>query len=317
MNLVKDFKNYPKILITGSHGFVGKHLTNSILKFTSKNNKIIAPSSKECELKNFQNCLNLTKNADIVIHLAGKVGGIGFNLKNPATLFYDNLIMGVNLIESARINNVKKFVCLGTICAYPKFTPVPFQEENLWSGYPEETNASYGIAKKSLLVMLQSYRTQYKFNGIYLLPVNMYGPYDNFNPSSSHVIPALIKKIHQAKINNEKQITAWGDGSATREFLYVKDACEAIILAALNYNSSNPINIGSGFEISIRELVKKISLSIGYKGKIIWDKSKPNGQPKRRLDVSKAEKEFGFKAHTDFDNGLNETIKWYIDNYKQ
>jgi GDP-L-fucose synthase len=256
----------------------------------------------------------LTKNIDIVIHLAGNVGGIGYNREFPGTLFYDNITMGVNLIEASRINKVKKFVCISTICAYPKFTPVPFKEENLWKGYPEETNAPYGIAKKVLLVMLQAYRQQYGFNGIYLLPVNMYGPGDNFDPKSSHVIAALIKKIHDAKKNDLKEIIAWGNGSATREFFYVEDAAKAIVLATDKYEKSDPVNIGAGFEISIKELANLIAKLMNYKGKIIWDKSKPNGQPRRMLDTKRARKEFDFIAETKFEVGLKKTIDWYNKN---
>ncbi|MCR4277338.1 MAG: NAD-dependent epimerase/dehydratase family protein, partial [Candidatus Roizmanbacteria bacterium] len=224
----------------------------------------------------------------------------------------DNITMGVNLIEASRINKIKKFVCIGTICAYPKFTPIPFKEKNLWNGYPEETNAPYGLAKKALLVMLQAYRQQYNFNGIYLLPVNMYGPGDNFNPKSSHVIAALIKKIYDAKKNHKKEIIVWGDGRASREFFYVEDAARAIVLATEKYDQPEPINIGAGFEITIKDLVNKLVKLMDFKGKIVWDKTKPNGQPRRCLDVSKAKKEFGFVAKTNFDEGLKKTVKWYI-----
>lgn len=304
------FKN-KRILLTGGGGFVGQHVFKELLKKGAQEKKIIIPRSNQYDLREKNICLKLTKNIDLVIHLAGNVGGIGYNQKYPANLFYDNITMGVNLIESSRINKVEKFVCISTICAYPKFTPVPFKEENLWNGYPEETNAPYGIAKKVLLVMLQAYRQQYGFNGIYLLPVNMYGPGDNFNPDSSHVIPALIKKFYDAKKNNIKQIVAWGDGSATREFFYVEDAAKAIVLAAEKYNKPDPVNIGAGFEISIKDLTNLIAKLINFKGKIIWDKSKPNGQPRRMLDTSKAKKEFGFKAKTKFKEGLKKTIEWY------
>jgi GDP-L-fucose synthase len=223
------------------------------------------------------------------------------------------MMMGVNLIEAARINNVKKFVQIGTICAYPKYTPVPFREENLWNGYPEETNAPYGIAKKALLVMIQSYRVQYHFPGIYLLPVNMYGPGDNFDPKSSHVIAALIKKIYDANKSDKKEIIVWGDGSATREFFYVEDAARAIVLATEKYNGAEPINIGAGFEISIQELVGKLVKLMKFEGKIVWDKTRPNGQPRRCLDISKAEKEFGFRATTQFNEGLKKTVEWYVN----
>jgi GDP-L-fucose synthase len=300
-----------KILLTGGGGFVGKHVVKELLKKGVLEKNIIIPRSKEYDLRDKQTTSKLTKNIDIVIHLAGNVGGIGYNREFPGTLFYDNIAMGVNLIEAARINKVKKFVCIGTICAYPKFAPIPFKEKDLWDGYPEETNAPYGLAKKMLLVMLQAYRQQYGFNGIYLLPVNMYGPGDNFDPKSSHVIAALIKKIYDAKKENKKEIIAWGDGSATREFFYVEDAAEAIVLATQKYEKSDPVNIGAGFEISIKELTNLIAKLMDFKGKIIWDKSKPNGQPRRMLDTSKAKGGFGFIAKTKFEKGLSETIHWF------
>ncbi|MBM3700843.1 MAG: GDP-L-fucose synthase, partial [Actinobacteria bacterium] len=252
--------------------------------------------------------------ADIVIHLAAVVGGIGANRENPGSFFYDNLVMGVHLMEEARKNRVEKFVAIGTICAYPKYTPVPFKEEDLWNGYPEETNAPYGLAKKMLLVQSQAYRQQYGFNSIFLLPVNLYGPEDNFNPESSHVIPALVKKFYEAKISGEKEVIVWGTGAATREFLYVEDCAEGIVLATERYDKSAPINIGAGFEISIRDLAYKIKNIIKYEGEIVWDKSKPDGQPRRCLDTKKAEAEFGFKAAVTFDDGLQKTIDWYIEN---
>jgi GDP-L-fucose synthase len=272
---------------------------------------IIIPLSKDYDLRKPEVCDMLTKDVGLVIHLAGNVGGIGYNRENPGYLFYDNIMMGVNLIEAARLNKVKKFVQVGTICAYPKYTPVPFREEDLWSGYPEETNAPYGIAKKALLVMVQAYRQQYGFPGIYLLPVNMYGPGDNFNPKSSHVIAALIKKIYDAKKNDDKKIEVWGDGSATREFFYVEDAARAIVMAAEKYDKADPVNIGAGFEISIKDLVTKLIALMEFKGELVWDTTKPNGQPRRCLDTSKAEKEFGFKATTKFDEGLKKTVDWY------
>lgn len=300
-----------KILLTGGAGFVGKHVTRELVKRGAKEENIIIPRSKDHDLRKIEEAVTLTKGIDLVIHLAGNVGGIGYNRENPGFLFYDNITMGVNLIEAARVNGVKKFVQVGTICAYPKYTPVPFREEDLWSGYPEETNAPYGIAKKALLVMIQAYRQQYNFPGIYLLPVNMYGPGDNFNPKSSHVIAALIKKIYDAKKNNEGAITVWGDGSATREFFYVEDAARAIADAAEKYDKSEPVNIGAGFEISIRHLVEKLVTLMDFKGTVEWDRTKPNGQPRRCLDVSRAEKEFGFKATTQFDEGLKKTVEWY------
>lgn len=311
---MSNFFSDKKILLTGGGGFVGQHVFKELLKKGAKKRNIFIPRSREYDLRDKKIAEKLTKNIDIVIHLAGNVGGIGYNREYPGTLFYDNITMGINLIEASRINKVKKFVCIGTICAYPKFTPVPFKEKDLWNGYPEETNAPYGLAKKMLLVMLQAYRQQYGFNGIYLLPVNMYGPGDNFNPEKSHVIAALIKKIYDAKKENKKEIIVWGDGSATREFFYVEDAAEAIVLATEKYNKPDPINIGAGFEISIKELVSLLVKLMNFKGKIIWDKSKPNGQPRRMLDTKKAYKEFGFRAKTKFEDGLKKTIEWYLKN---
>jgi GDP-L-fucose synthase len=247
----------------------------------------------------------------MVIHLAGVVGGIGANRDRPGEFFYDNLIMGVQLMEQARLFGVEKFVAVGTVCAYPKFSPVPFKEENLWDGYPEQTNAPYGLAKKMLLVQSQAYRAQYGFNSIFLLPVNLYGPGDNFDPRSSHVTPALIKKVFDALERGEDQILVWGTGKATREFLYVEDAAEGILLAAERYDKPNPVNLGAGFEISIKELVQLIVEYVGFGGQIVWDTAKPDGQPRRCLDTSRAESEFGFKARTDFRKGLKSTIDWY------
>jgi GDP-L-fucose synthase len=252
----------------------------------------------------------------VIIHLAARVGGIGVNREYPAEFFYDNLMMGVELIHQAWQRGVGKFVALGTVCAYPKFTPVPFKEDDLWNGYPEETNAPYGLAKKMLLVQSQAYRQQYGFNSIFLLPVNLYGPRDNFNPASSHVIPALIRKCLEAEDRGEKEIVGWGDGSPTREFLYVEDAAEAILLAAEKYNGSEPVNLGSGYEISIKNLIEMIARFTNFSGKLVWDTSKPNGQPRRGLDVSRAERLFGFKASTPFEEGLRRTIEWYKQNRK-
>lgn len=254
---------------------------------------------------------------DIVIHLAAVVGGIGANREHPGEFFYKNLIMGVQLIEQARLRNIEKFVALGTICAYPKWTPVPFKEEDLWNGYPEETNAPYGLAKKMLLVQSQAYRTQYGFNSIFLLPVNLYGPGDNFNPESSHVIPALIKKCFDCLEQGKDYIECWGTGKVSREFIYVADAAEGIMLATEFYNNSEPVNLGAGFEITIKELVEKIAKLTGFKGQIRWDPTKPDGQPRRRLDVLKAKKYFGFEAKMPFDIGLAETIKWYRENLRE
>jgi GDP-L-fucose synthase len=252
----------------------------------------------------------------VILHLAARVGGIGANREHPADFFYDNLMMGVELMHQAWQRGAGKFVALGTVCAYPKFTPVPFREDDLWNGYPEETNAPYGLAKKMLLVQAQAYRQQYGFNAIFLLPVNLYGPGDNFDPASSHVIPALIRKCFEAQERGEKEIVVWGDGSPTREFLYVEDAAEGILLAVEKYNGADPVNLGSGNEISIKDLAEMISRMTGFKGKLVWDTSKPNGQPRRGLDVSRAEKYFGFHACTSFEAGLRRTIDWYKENRK-
>ena len=303
------------ILLTGGAGFLGSFITEKLVnerKLDPRNIRI--PRSKDWDLTKWENCVKAVDDIDVVIHLAAKVGGIGFNKKYPATLFYDNAIMGIQLIEAARQAGVEKFVAIGTVCAYPKYAPTPFKEEGLWEGYPEETNAPYGIAKKILLVQAKAYREQYDFNAIYLLPVNLYGPRDNFHPEYSHVIPALIKKLYEAKESGIDSITLWGTGKPTREFLYVEDAAEGIILAAERYNKSEPVNLGSGCEISIKELTKLISELVGFDGEIKWDTSKPDGQPRRRLDVNKAEKEFGFKAEVDLRAGLEKTINWYKAN---
>jgi len=309
MNFWKD----KKVLVTGAHGFLGQHLLKKLQKRGC--GQIVSPTIEEYDLRKEKDILNLYKSTtpDLVIHLAAAVGGIGANIKYPATYFYDNLIMGVQLIEQARRFNIDKFVAIGTICAYPKFTPVPFKEDDLWSGYPEKTNAPYGLAKKVLLVQAQAYRKQYGFNCIYLLPVNMYGVGDNFNSEVSHVIPALIKKCVDAKEKGENSITVWGTGKASREFLYVEDGAEGILLASEKYNKPAPVNIGAGFEITIKDLVALIVKLTGFKGKINWDASKPDGQPRRCLDTSKAAKEFGFKAKVNFEEGLKHTIDWYLE----
>lgn len=297
-----------KICITGSAGFLGSHL-----KKLFKDDYLILPTRKDCDFRRqemVERYISKEK-PDIIISLAARVGGIGYNQENPATLFYDNAIMGINLIHAAYENRVEKFVQIGTICAYPKITPIPFKEENLWNGYPEETNAPYGLAKKMLLVMAQSYRKQYGMNVIYLLPVNLYGEGDNFDPNSSHVIPAMIKKFVDAKKKQEKQVVIWGTGKPTREFLYVGDAAQGIYLATKNYNKPDPVNLGSGMEISILDLAYKIKNLTDYRGEIVLDIEKPDGQPRRCLDTSKALKEFGFKATTNFDEGLRKTIKWW------
>jgi GDP-L-fucose synthase len=276
------------------------------------------PRSQEYDLRDRDAIIKLfnTVAPHIIIHLAGIVGGIGANQANPGKFFYDNAIMGIQLMEYARHFGVEKFVAIGTICAYPKFTPIPFKEENLWNGYPEETNAPYGLAKKMMLVQAQAYRTQYGFNAIYLLPVNLYGPRDNFDPETSHVIPALIQKCVKAKMNSEKKITVWGTGQATREFLYVEDAAEAIVLAAERYEKSDPMNIGSGDEISIRELVDLIRELVGYEGELEWDTTKPDGQPRRCIDITRASQELGWRAHTSLREGLKQMIDWFLLNYK-
>ena len=315
-----------RILVTGGSGFLGSFLVEKLAARGVAPEKIRIPRSRELDLRFRENCLEAVRDIDLVIHLAARVGGIGFNQENPGTLFYDNIIMGVQLMEAARQNGVQKFVAVGTICAYPKFTPVPFREKDLWNGYPEETNAPYGLAKKMLLVQSQAYRQQYGFNSIFLLPVNLYGPRDNFNPASSHVIPALIKKFVDAQVSHprpgkgtanrqsksEPSILIWGDGSPTREFLYVEDAAEGILLAAERYDKPEPVNLGSGEEISIRELAEKIGNMTGFRGRIAWDRTKPNGQPRRKLDVSRAKREFGFQAKVSFEQGLRKTIEWYI-----
>ncbi len=304
-----------KIIITGGHGFLGSHLVKKYLDSGWSEKNIFLPRSKDYDLRKTDDISSMFAdfNADIVIHLAANVGGIGYNQKFPGTLFYDNLKMGTELMEQARQKEVEKFVSIGTVCAYPKYTEVPFKENDLWKGYPEETNAPYGLAKKMQLVQAQSYRQQYDFNAIYLLPVNLYGPGDNFDPKSSHVIPALIRKVYLAKKNDEPFITAWGTGSASREFLYVEDAAEAIYLATKKYNKSKPVNLGSGMEITIKELIETIVDLMNYQGEIKWDTSKPDGQPRRCLDTSRAKKEFGFEAETDFKTGLKKTIEWYIE----
>ncbi|MDO8574892.1 MAG: GDP-L-fucose synthase [bacterium] len=302
-----------KILVTGGKGFLGSHVVDVLKSRGIKAENIFIPRSKECDLRVRKNCDEIVKGKDIVIHLAARVGGIGFNREKPAELFYDNAIMSIQLMDAAYRAGVSKFVAVGTVCAYPKFTPVPFKESDLWNGYPEETNAPYGLAKKMSLVQAQAYRQQYGFNAIYLLPVNLYGPGDNFDPSSSHVIPALIKKVNEAKKSNSSFIEVWGSGSASREFLYVEDAAEGIVLAAEKYDKPEPVNIGSGSEISIKDLVLLICRLMDFKDEIRWDKSKPDGQPRRCLDVSRARQEFGFKAKTGFEEGMKKTIDWYLN----
>ena len=302
-----------RIVVTGGGGFLGRHVLEKLEERGCTD--IFVPRKRELDLTREVAVEQLYRDVkpDVVLHLAAVVGGIGANRENPGKFFYENLIMGTLLMEHARRRGVEKFVGVGTICSYPKFTPVPFREEALWDGYPEETNAPYGLAKKILLVQGQSYREQYGLNAIYLLPVNLFGPWDNFDPSSSHVIPALIQKCFEAMERDEPEIVCWGDGTATREFLYVGNCAEAIVLAAENYDGAEPVNIGAGFEISIRDLVHLIAELTGFEGTIQWDKSKPNGQPRRCLDTSRAREYFGFRATTDFREGLQQTIDWYRD----
>ena len=307
-----------KILITGAHGFLGRHLVKNLLeKRKVPKENLFLPSVEDLDFKKWENCQKAVVGQDIVIHLAAMVGGIGANLETPGEFFYDNIIMGVHLMEASRQAGVEKFTALGTICCYPKFTPIPFKEKDLWSGYPEETNAPYGLAKKMLLVQAQAYRKQYGFNAIYLLPVNMYGPGDSSNLKKSHVVAAIIRKIYEAKKDNKDYIEVWGTGKPTREFLYVEDGAEGIILATEHYNKPEPINIGAGKEISIKDLVELICDLMDFKGEIRWDSSKPDGQPRRCLDTSKAKKEFGFEAKVDFKEGLKRTIQWYKEKIEQ
>lgn len=299
------------VLVTGGAGFLGSALVRTLEQRGLAKENIRVPRSRDLDLRQWENCVEAVQDVDLVIHLAAKVGGIGYNMANPGSLFYDNAVMGIQLMEAARQAGVRKFVAVGTICAYPKFTPIPFREENLWEGYPEETNAPYGLAKKMLLVQAQAYRQQYGFNAIYLLPVNLYGPGDNFDPASSHVIPALIKKFVEAVETGAESVEVWGTGAASREFLYVDDAAEGIALAAERYDRPDPVNLGAGFEITIRDLATLIADLTGFTGEIVWDTTKPDGQPRRCLDVSRAEREFGFRAKVDFREGLERTIEWY------
>lgn len=307
-----DYWQDKRVCVTGGAGFLGSYVVEKLQQRDCSS--IFIPRSRNYDLRDRKAIRRMYDDArpNLVIHLAAVVGGIGANLQNPGRFFYDNLIMGAHLIDEAKERGLEKFVVVGTICSYPKFTPVPFKEDELWESYPEETNAPYGLAKKMLLVQTQAYRQQYNLNSIYLLPVNLYGPRDNFDPASSHVIPALIKKCIDAKKNNERQITVWGTGTPTREFLHADDCAEAILLAAESYNKADPVNLGSGREISIKRLVSLITELTGFDGEIVWDTTKPDGQPRRCLDTSRAEKEFGFKTRIDFKTGIRQTIDWYI-----
>ncbi|MBW7881364.1 MAG: GDP-L-fucose synthase [Caldilineaceae bacterium] len=326
----ETFWHNKRVVVTGGGGFLGSHVVARLRDRGAR--EIMVPRQADYDLRDLQAIRRLLRDAGahpavgsngsqpsaatshpelIIIHLAARVGGIGANRAHPAEFFYDNLMMGVQLLHESWRAGVAKFVVAGTVCAYPKFTPVPFKEEDLWNGYPEETNAPYGLAKKMLLVQSQTYREQYGFNSIFVLPTNLYGPGDNFDPESSHVIPALIRKCVEAQARGEEEIVAWGDGSPTREFLYVEDAAEGILLAAERYNRSDPVNIGSAFEISIRELTETVARVTGFDGRIVWDTSKPNGQPRRKLDTSRATEYFGFQAATTFDVGLQRTVEWY------
>jgi GDP-L-fucose synthase len=301
-----------RVVVTGGAGFLGRWVVQKLQERGATD--VFVPRSRDYDLRDLTAIRRLLVDArpDLVIHLAARVGGIGANRAHPAEFFYDNLMMSVPLLHECWRAGVQKFVALGTICCYPKYTPVPFREEHLWEGYPEETNAPYGLAKKMLLVQSQAYRQQYGFNSIFLMPTNLYGPGDNFDPESSHVIPALIKKCVDAKEAGADHIVVWGDGTATREFLYVEDAAEGIVLAAERYNSSEPVNLGSAYEISIRELVEAVARATGFRGRIVWDTTKPNGQPRRKVDTSRAEQWFGFRATTPFEVGLRRTVAWYL-----
>ncbi len=311
-----SFWSNRRVVVTGGRGFLGSYVVEKLRSHGA--GEVMGPDRAQYDLRQLGAVQSLYEDMrpDIVLHLAAVVGGIGANRERPGEFFYDNLVMGVQLMEVARQRGVEKFVSIGTVCAYPKFTPVPFREDDLWNGYPEETNAPYGLAKKMLLVQGQAYRQQYGFKSIYLLPVNLYGPRDHFDPAVSHVIPALIKKCVDARENDAHEIVGWGDGSPTREFLYVEDAAEGIVLAAERYDKPEPVNLGSAFEISIRDLVKLIAELTGFRGRIRWDTTQPNGQPRRKLDTSRAEKEFGFRSTVDFREGLKRTIEWYEERRK-
>jgi len=307
--------DFEKICVTGGSGFLGSSVYAELSKTVRKQENVSIPRSSEYDFKQSDAVARMysTLGPDVVIHLAAEVGGIGANRASPGRFFYANLAMGLHLIEQARHAGLKKFVMVGTVCSYPKHTPVPFREDDLWNGYPEETNAPYGIAKKALLVMLQAYRQQYGLNGVYLIPVNLYGPGDNFDLETSHVIPAMIRKFVDAKVSGAAEVTLWGTGSASREFLYVEDCAKAIVMATQHYDGAEPVNIGTGSEITIRDLAEKIRGIVGYSGRIVWNSSKPDGQPRRCLDTSRAKTAFGFEATTGFDEGLRRTVDWYCN----
>jgi GDP-L-fucose synthase len=311
VGMVTVFWQDRPVVVTGGAGFLGSFVVE---KLRQRGAQVTVPRQTDCDLRDVTAIRRVLHDARpaMVIHLAARVGGIGANREHPAEFFFDNLMMGAQLLHESWRTGVEKFVAVGTVCAYPKFTPVPFREEDLWNGYPEETNAPYGIAKKMLLVQSQAYRQQHGFNSIFLLPVNLYGPRDNFDPATSHVIPALIRKCVEAKDKGESSIEVWGDGSPTREFLYVDDAAEGILLAAERYNDGDPVNLGSAFEISIRDLVEIIRRLTDFKGRILWDTTKPNGQPRRKLSVDRARERFGFQANVSFEEGLRQTVGWYI-----
>ncbi|MFH1181010.1 MAG: GDP-L-fucose synthase [bacterium] len=302
-----------KILVTGGAGFLGKYVVKNLIERGVKKENIFIPFFGDCDLRKKEDCQRVVEGQDIILHLAGVVGGIGFTRTHPGQSFYDNASMSLHMLEAARIKGVEKFVGIGSVCEYPKYAPIPFQEKDLWRGYPEETNGPYGMAKKFMLVQSQAYHKEYGLNAIHLLMINLYGPGDNFDLKSSHVIPALIRKISEAKKESKDYIEAWGTGLPTREFLYVEDAAEGIILAAERYDKPEPVNLSSGHEISIRDLVELISRLMDFEGEIRWDKTKPDGQPKRRFDMSLAKKEFGFEAKIDFTEGLKKTINWYLN----